>query len=171
MCPVVARGISRHAGMAKGASSVAAVIAAAAWSAVAGWGTSPLDYNLISTSPPPAPPAIRLTPNNQGYVRVELPSGSTRCSITTDLVACQTSADQWPAKPDGRPFHAASIYANGEFNWVVADLGALEGRIPLNYQTYSAQGWTIEATPDGTKYTNDLTRHGMSVSDQRVMPF
>lgn len=171
MCSVVAHGISRHTGVTIGISGVATMIGAAAWSAVAVWNASPPNYGLISTSVPPAPPTIRLTPNDQGYVRVETRSGSTSCSITTELVACQTSADHWPSRPDGRPYRAASINANGEFNWVVADLGALKGRVLLDYQTYSAQSWTIDATPDGTKYTNDRTRHGMSVNDQRVTPF
>ena len=38
-------------------------------------GGSPGVYSLISTSSPPAPPAIPLTPNGQGYVRVETPVG------------------------------------------------------------------------------------------------
>jgi hypothetical protein len=129
-------------------------------------------YSLISTSTPPAPPAIPLTPNGQGYVRVETKSGSTACSINRELVACQTSANNWPMTPGGQHYHAVSVTAaDGQLHWVEADLGALEGRVTLDYQTYSAQGWTIVATPDGTRFTSDSSGHGMSVSTQSVTSF
>jgi len=104
-------------------------------------------------------------------VRIETKSGSTRCSIAADLVACQTTADTWPGRPNGQHFHTASVNADGDFHWVDADLGALEGRVTLDYQTYSANGWTIAAISDGTTFTNVRSGHGMSVSDQNVQPF
>jgi hypothetical protein len=128
-------------------------------------------YRLISTYTPPAPPAIPLTPNGQGYVRVETKSGSTACSINRELVACQTSANNWPITPGGQHYHAVSVTGEGQLHWVEADLGALEGRVTLDYQTYSAQGWTIVATPDGTRFTSDGTGHGMTVSTQGVTSF
>lgn len=148
-----------------------AVVAAAVVSAaLVGTGTA-VNYIMVSTSAPPAPPAIPLLPNDRGYVRVETKSETVRCSITSELVACQTSAGNWAPKPDGRPFHAVSVNADGEFHWVEADLGALEGRVTLGEQTYNAQGWTIAVGEDGARFTNDRTGHGMSVSDQRVEPF
>ncbi|MGD1257634.1 hypothetical protein ACKUT9_25785 [Mycobacterium seoulense] len=133
-------------------------------------GGTPGAYNLIATSIPQAP-TTSLTPNDRGYVRVQTKSGSTGCSINTELVACQTSADNWPIGPSGRHFHTASINANGDFNWVEADLGALEGRVTLDFRTYTAQGWTIVADSEATKFTNDRSGHGMSVSDESVTPF
>lgn len=135
------------------------------------WGGTPGSYSLISTSTPPAPSAIPLTPNGQGYVRVETQSGSTGCSITAELVACQTAANNWPMTPGGQHFHTVSVTSDGELHWVEADLGALEGRVTLDFQTYSAPGWTIVATPDNTRFTNDRSGHGMSVSDQSVTWF
>lgn len=129
------------------------------------------DYSLVSTSAPTAPPGIPLTPNDQGYVRVETKSGSLRCSVASQLVACQTSAGNWHPRPNGLPYHVASVTADGEFHWVDADLGALDGRVTMDSPAYSAQGWTIVATSNGTKFTNDRTGHGMSVSDQTVEPF
>jgi hypothetical protein len=151
---------------------IAAVIpvgASAASSSAFPPGSAWVGYRLISTSTPPAPPA--LAPNDRGYVRVETKSGSTRCSIAADLVACQTAADNWPGRPNGQHVHTASVSADGDFHWVNADLGALEGRVTLDYQTYSASGWTIAATSDGTTFTNVRTGHGMSVSDHDVQPF
>ena len=124
----------------------------------------------ISTSTPPVPSVAALMPND-GYVRVESKSGNMRCSIAADLVACQTSVDNWPRHADGRPFHCASVTADGDFHWVDADLGALEGRITMDYKTYRAQGWTISATSGETTFTNDRSGHGMVVSTAEVRPF
>ncbi|WP_156764896.1 hypothetical protein [Mycobacterium sp. 1081908.1] len=98
-------------------------------------------------------------------------SGSTSCSINAELVACQTAANNWPTTPGGRHYHAVSVAADGQLHWVEADLGALEGRVTLEFQTYTAQGWTIVATPDSTRFTNDRSGHGMSVGDQSVASF
>ena len=159
----------RPLGLASIGISIGLTIAAAVLSAP-GVGTPVV--SLVSTAAPPPP--IPLTPNDRGYVRVEINSGSTGCSINSELVACQTSANNWPAKANGangQHFHTASVNAAGEFHWVEADLGALEGRITLNNQTYSARGWTIVATSDGTTFTNGSSGHGMSVSDQSVRSF
>jgi hypothetical protein len=157
----------RSLGLASTGISIGLTIAAAA--VLSAPGASSPGYSLISTTAPPPP--IPLTPNDRGYVRVEVNSGSTGCSINSELVACQTSANNWPANPNGQHFHTASVNATGEFHWVEADLGALEGRVTLDNQTYSALGWTIVATSGGTTFTNGSTGHGMSVSDQSVRPF
>ena len=133
--------------------------------------STPSEYTLISTATPPASPAIPLPPNDHGYVRVVTKSGSTACSINSELVACHASPNNWTTGTDGQHFHTASVNANGEFHWVNADLGELEGRVTLDYQTYSAQGWTIVAGPDGTKFTNDRSGHGMTVSVESVTSF
>jgi hypothetical protein len=149
------------------------VLTVAATAVLPALGAPSPDYSLISTTTPqpPAQPAIPLTPNDRGYVRVQTKSGSTGCSINSELVACQTSANDWPVNPNGQHFHTASVNADGEFHWAEADLGALEGRVTLDSQTYSAQGWTIVASSDSTSFTNARTGHGMSVSDQGVQPF
>jgi hypothetical protein len=112
-----------------GIAAVIPVGASAASSAAFPPRVASVGYSLISTSTPPAPPAIPLAPNDRGYVRVESKSGSTRCSIAGDLVDCQTTADNWPVHPNGQHFHTASVSADGDFHWVNADLGALEGRV------------------------------------------
>jgi hypothetical protein len=157
----------RALGLASIGISIGLIVAAAA--VLPAPDVSTPGYSLISTTAPPPP--VPLTPNDRGYVRVEINSGSTGCSINSELVACQTSANNWPVNPNGRHFHTASVNAAGEFHWVEADLGALEGRVTLDIQTYSAQGWTIVATSDGTTFTNGSTGHGMSVSDQSVRSF
>ena len=41
----------------------------------------------------------------------------------------------------------------------------------IDYRTYSAVGWTIDATEDGTRFTNQRTKHGMFVSIEKVESF
>jgi hypothetical protein len=130
-----------------------------------------MESSAVSTSMPSVPSVVALSPNDHGYVRVETKSGLTRCSLAAELVACQTSADNWPRGEDGQPFHVASVTSDGQFQWVKADLGALEGIVTMEYETYGAQGWTIIATADGTKFTNDRNGHGMSVSTEAVQRF
>jgi hypothetical protein len=154
-----------------GVSAVALIVAGVVVSAGSEPGATPPHYTLISTTTPSASPTIQLTPNQAGYVRVETKSGAVSCSINAELVACRTAANDWPIGSDGQHYHVASVNANGEFHWVTADLGLLEGKVTLDYQTYSAQGWTIVVSQDGTKFTNDRTGHGMSVSTQGVTPF
>jgi hypothetical protein len=133
--------------------------------------TSAMKSSVVSTSTPPTPSVIELSPNDHGYVRVATKSGMTRCSLNLELVACHTAGDNWPRGSDGHPFHVASVTSDGQFQWVKADLGELEGIVTMEYQTYGAVGWTIVATADGTKFTNDRTGHGMTVSTEKVEPF
>ncbi len=150
--------------------SVVTAIAAVAISAGCARVPAPLSDGPISTTYSVAPSPIALTPNDRGYVRVETESKSTNCSVTTELVACQTSSDNWRAA-SGQRYHTVSVNADGSFHWVQADLGEMQGRVRLDYQTYSAQGWKIDAGPVETKFTNDRSGHGMSVNDQRVTAF
>ncbi|OBB67849.1 hypothetical protein A5758_10675 [Mycobacterium sp. 852014-50255_SCH5639931] len=91
--------------------------------------------------------------------------------MSVALVACETSSHSWPPRSDGRPFHTVSVTADGELQFVDADLGALEGKIALSPRTYWTQGWTIAATADAITFTNDHTGHGMRVSEQKVQSF
>ena len=107
----------------------------------------PQTYRLISTSTPPTPPTP-LIANDHGYVRVITVSQAIGCSISAELVACETSSDDWPPRGNGRPFHTVSFSAGGNFQFVDADLGALAGKIELKPGTYEAQGWSVVATGD-----------------------
>ncbi|CKR05752.1 lipoprotein [Mycobacterium tuberculosis] len=51
-----------------------------------------------------------------------------------------------------------------------ATLGAIP-TVSIDYRTYEAQGWTIDATTDGTRFTNNRTGHGMFVSIEKVDTF
>jgi hypothetical protein len=52
----------------------------------------------------------------------------------------------------------------------VGNLGDIPA-ITLDYKTYSAVGWTIEASEDGTRFTNIGTGHGMVIAVEGVQAF
>lgn len=151
----------------------AAASAAAAAALIPTSVTAAPGYQPIATSTPPVPstPPVSLPPNEQGYVRVNTASQAIGCSVIAALVACETSSNGWPPRSDGKPSHTVSVNADGELQFVDADLGALEGRVALSRRTYWAQGWTVTATTDAITFTNDRTGHGMRVSEQKVQAF
>ncbi|SEH50992.1 hypothetical protein SAMN04489835_0727 [Mycolicibacterium rutilum] len=119
-------------------------------------------------APGPAPGADVLTPEN-GYVFIETKSGRTRCQLTAAEVGCET---QFVDPPDvaGLPATGVRLSADGELSWVVGNLGAIPA-VTLDYRTYRAEGWTIEAGESGTRFTNDETGRGMVVAVEGVETF
>ncbi len=127
-----------------------------------------------TTSAAPASPttpagAIPLPPDQNGYVFIETKSGTTRCQINKDSVGCEAPFTNSPLQ-DGEHANGVSITANGSVQWVLGNLGAIP-TVTIDYKTYDAQGWTINATADGTRFTNDHTGHGMFVSIDKVNTF
>ena len=133
-----------------------------------------------TTSPSPAPPttpasptapagAVPLKPDENGYVFIETKSGLTRCQINKDSVGCEAPFTHSPLQ-DGEHANGVSVTADGAVNWVLGNLGAIP-TVTIDYKTYDAQGWTIIATTDGTRFTNEHTRHGMFVSIEKVDTF
>jgi hypothetical protein len=133
---------------------------------------APTTTSAAPTTPasPTAPAgAIPLPPDQNGYVFIETKSGTTRCQINKDSVGCEAPFTDSPLQ-DGEHANGVSITANGTVQWVVGNLGAVP-TVTIDYKTYDAQGWTINATPDGTRFTNDHTGHGMFVSIDKVNTF
>ena len=71
---------------------------------------------------------------------------------------------------DGQPANGVRLSPGGEISWVVGNLGAIPA-VTLDYRTYSAVGWTIEASEDGTRITNDSTGRGMVIRVEGVEGF
>ncbi|MGH3562061.1 MAG: hypothetical protein ACRDTN_09755 [Mycobacterium sp.] len=124
----------------------------------------------------PAPPtptapagAIPLPPNDNGYVFIETKSGNTRCQISSQSVGCEAEFANSPIK-DGEHANGISISSDGTVEWVLGNLGAIPV-VTIDYRTYDAQGWTIAASIDGTRFTNNSTGHGMFVSIDDVQTF
>ena len=130
-----------------------------------------------TTSGPPSTPAsptapagaIPLPPDQDGYVFIETKSGLTRCQINKETVGCEAPFTNSPLQ-DGEHANGVSISSGGSVQWVLGNLGAIP-TVTIDYKTYDAQGWTISATADGTRFTNNHTYHGMFVSIEKVNTF
>lgn len=127
----------------------------------------------ITPSPPGtatgAPPgAETLTPEN-GYVFIETKSGQTRCQISRSEVGCEAQFTNSPII-DGLPANGVRVTAGGQLKWVLGNLGDIPAKT-LDYRTYTAEGWTIEASSSVTRFTNHRTGHGMSVAVEGVQAF
>lgn len=125
---------------------------------------------ISSPSPTAAPPptAEALPPQN-GYVFVTTKSGQTRCQVSTTEVGCEAPFTDAPTV-DGAPANGVRMTAGGQLTWILGNLGDIPV-VTMDYRTYAAVGWTIVATEDGTRFTNDGTRHGMFVAIQGVEAF
>lgn len=134
--------------------------------------TPPPTTTSPTPSPPPSPrpPAgAEVLPPQNGYVFIETKSGKTRCQISSDAVGCEAPFID-PPMVDGTPANGVRTTDNGEISWVVGNLGAMPV-VTLDYRVYHAVGWTIEASSTGTRFTNDSTGHGMTVSIESVQAF
>jgi hypothetical protein len=116
--------------------------------------------------PVPAPGAQTLTPDESGLVFVETKSGKTRCQISSDTVGCESDFTNAPTV-DGAQANGAEVSSDGGNRWIVGNLGAIP-TTTMDYATYRALGWTIEADSAGTRFTNDATGHGMFISIEGV---
>jgi len=136
----------------------------------------PADPPAPPTPGPPAPPtpgpppgAEELAPNAQGYVFIETKSGETRCRINREAVGCESQFAHSPLV-EGEHANGVNVTADGTVRWVLGNLGAMPV-VTLDYATYSTQDWTIQASSDGTRFTNNRTGHGMFVSVEEVDTF
>jgi hypothetical protein len=144
---------------------------------------SPTEPNFPTSRPTPAPPktltpaptstaaapGAEVLPPENGYVFIETKSGKTRCQLNEEEVGCEAQFTNSPVL-DGGHANGVRLTANGEISWLIGNLGDIPV-VTLDYRTYSAVGWTIDAGEDGTRFTNDSTGHGMTVSIDGVQAF
>ena len=126
----------------------------------------------LTPSPPgstPTAPGAQVLPPENGYVFIETKSGKTRCQLNEDEVGCEAQFANAPVL-EGTPANGVRVTASGEVSWLVGNLGDIPV-VTLDYQTYSAVGWTIEASEEGTRFTNDGTGHGMVIAVEGVQAF
>lgn len=116
---------------------------------------------------------------------VRTTSGKVRCIVSADNAVCETYAPEnggsFPQAPlvpsePGKTSRAniVNFNASGGLRWGFGDIPGSEPEkdIVLAYgQTYRMNGWTIAASADGTRFTNDQTGHGMFVSIDGVSTF
>jgi hypothetical protein len=115
------------------------------------------------------PPGAQMLPPQNGYVFIQTRSGKTRCQLSTTKVGCESEFTNSPVL-NGEPANGVQVNANGQLSWLAGNLGDIP-TVTLDYRTYSAVGWTIQAGSDGTRFTNDRTGHGMFVSVDKVEVF
>ena len=116
-----------------------------------------------------AAPGAEVLPPENGYVFIETKSGKTRCQLSTAEVGCEAQFTTSPVM-NGMHANGVRVTADGEVSWLVGNLGDIPA-VTLDYRTYSAVGWTIQASEDGTRFTNDRTGHGMIVAVEGVQAF
>ena len=121
------------------------------------------------TQSPPFGGGQTLPPSDTGYVYIETKSGQTRCQINAQSVGCESNFTNPPAV-NGEPANGVEVTAAGTMRWISGNLGDIP-TTTLDYATYHAVGWTIEAGSDGTRFTNDGTGHGMLVGTQGAEVF
>ena len=130
----------------------------------------PPSLTVAPGTPSASPPGTQTLPaNEQGYVFVETKSGKTRCQLSTAEVGCESQFANSPVL-DGVPANGVRLTPGGEVRWLLGNLGDIPA-VTLDYRSYSALGWTIDARQDGTRFTNDRTGHGMIVAVQGVQTF
>jgi hypothetical protein len=122
-----------------------------------------------STSSSVAAPGAEVLPAENGYVFIETKSGKTRCQLNEEEIGCEAQFANSPVL-DGGHANGVRLTANGQVSWLIGNLGDIPV-VTLDYRTYSAVGWTIDASEDGTRFTNDRTRRGMTVSVDGVQEF
>jgi hypothetical protein len=147
-----------------------------------------------STNAMPPPTGMPPAPGNSTsqYVRTE--SGKARCVVQPDQVACEASGPgstgfrqapitmpesqcKYSPCPGGMHSDLAEVTASGAFDWKDGNIGGVgsdweQTDTTLDYgQTYHISGWTVLPSSDGTRFTNDGSGHGMSVSIENVSTF
>ena len=100
------------------------------------------------TRPLPPPGAETLEPSSTGYVYIETRSGKTRCQLSADTVGCESEFTDSPVI-GGEQATGVEVSSDGSHRWVVGNLGAMP-TTTIDYSTYTAVGWIIDADSSGT---------------------
>ncbi|OCB11159.1 hypothetical protein A5717_20860 [Mycolicibacterium porcinum] len=135
--------------------------------------SSPAPSPSTTAAAPPStsrvpPGATPLEPEN-GYVFIETKSGRTRCQLSKQYVGCESDFTN-PPVIDGEHATGVKLTPDGQIKWVVGNLGDIPV-VTLDYRSYSAVGWTIDASEDGTRISNDGSGHGMVIAVEGVKTF
>ena len=140
------------------------------------WKWAPVVGAVAAVSAVASAPFASADPSDFQYVTTV--SGAVRCVISADHVGCErTSIDGFPGAPRSQSgpgnFNVAGVDADGTFNYGEGNIGGVDaGEVVLDYgRIFPIKGWTVLPSFDGTRFTNDATGRGMSVSIDGVTPF
>lgn len=100
-----------------------------------------------------------------------------RCVLKDGSVSCQGSFRNTPTE-GGRVYNIVSTdQLSGSLTWSAANIASTGDSAPANDtvltygQPFHIDGWTIVSSPTGTRFTEDGTDRGVSVSLDRVVAF
>lgn len=130
---------------------------------------TPRQGRPTAAPPMPGPPAAEVLQPDDGYVFIQTKSGQTRCQISDADVGCESAFTDSPVL-DGERANGVRLSADGQIQWLVGNLGDIPA-VTLDYRTYRALNWTIDASSDSTRFTNDGSGHGMVVAVEGVQTF
>ncbi|MUL85214.1 MULTISPECIES: hypothetical protein [unclassified Mycolicibacterium] len=123
-----------------------------------------------SAPPPPTrptpPTANTLRPTSTGMVYITTKSGKTRCQISEFEVDCEAPFTNTPYI-DGYRANGVRFTADGRIDWVSGNLGDIP-TVTIDYRTYRALNWTIDARFDGTTFTHTGSGRSIFVSVDKV---
>lgn len=115
----------------------------------------------------PQPPALTtLEPSRGGMVYIATKSGKTRCQIGMTEIDCQAPFTNTPFV-GGHRANGVAFRSDGTYEWVVGDLGDIPV-VTLDYRTYQALSWTIDASYAGTRFTHNGTGRSVFISIDEV---
>ena len=114
-------------------------------------------------------PDVQVLQPQNGYVFVAAKTGKTRCQISATQVGCESDFANAP-QITGETATGVRVGPDGKLHWALGNLGAIP-TVPLDYRTYSAVGWNITSTPEGTRFTNQSSGHGMAITTSGVQGF
>ena len=98
-----------------------------------------------------------------GAAQVISVSGKTACDVWPDHVDCIVAFDNPPPSKSG-PANAVTMTLSGQITYMQADWGARPGTT-LNYgTTYTANGWTISPSMDGTRLSKGSVSYLVSTA-------
>jgi hypothetical protein len=115
-----------------------------------------------------------------GYQFVRTASGQVRCGVAVSEVGCERTAGEGflNAPTSGRPagwhWNLAIVNSGGGFRWDVGNVGGayIDQDLVMGYgQAYNINGWTIQTSTGGTRFTKNSTGRGMFVSIESTYPF
>jgi hypothetical protein len=118
-----------------------------------------------AASTPPGTTTLQAT--GSGWVYVTTKSGKTACQVNADEVDCQSAFTFNTPMSNGMHANGVRFTSTGETEWVSGDLGDIP-TTTLDYGTYRALTWSIDASSDGTRFTNTSTGHSIFISVDRV---
>ncbi|MCP9274356.1 hypothetical protein [Mycolicibacterium arenosum] len=116
---------------------------------------------------------------DQQFVTTE--SRKVRCIVQPDNVGCQSnSVDGFMNAPVEHGYRDNNVWVDaggGPLRWNQSnmpstDYAAPQNDLVLTYgQVFHLKGWTVEPNSTGTRFTNDVSGHGMFVSVAAVTAF